>query len=124
MRCAPGRQVRGLGKRHRSLFNGGGATRRSYENYGLIDLGNGRAAHPIREAVIFGSCKHQICLTLERRHNNSCLRTQPPLCTPAVYNAVSQVISDAVGNEPLVYNSGVVTGEEGDVVVIVVRGCV
>jgi hypothetical protein len=85
-----------------STFNGSGATRRSNKNHGFIDHGNGRTAHPIRDAVIYGSCKHRICSTLERRRTIHACGLSPPPCTPAVYNAVSQHISDAVRNEPFV----------------------
>lgn len=87
----------------------------SDENHGFIQLGNGRAAHPIRNAVIFGCCKHRISSTLASRRTIHACGLSPQCTFTAVYNAVSW---DAVGSKAFRHSNRFC----GDV--IVVSGCV
>lgn len=76
----------------------------SDENHGFIQLGNGRAAHPIRNAVIFGCCKHRISSTLASRRTIHACGLSP-------HRAHSrQFTMRSVGMRLEARHSGIVTG--------------
>jgi hypothetical protein len=95
------RQFRGLGKRHRYLCLAEAVQGVRRESW-IVDLRNGRAAHPIRNAVVFvGICKHRILSsTLERRRTIHACDSAPHRANPQF--TMRSVVSDAVGTVPLV----------------------